>query len=171
MREISYEISSKSFFSLVLFSFSCSSPEIFQGNDREWTTKDITQNRDIKQYDQGGHFWCRWRPYGNEEDRLNGEKKVRDFIWQHSIEKKRGYIKLSCGGIDTSSTTHYFIEPNEKGELNVVRRLISRQSDDRFIRKDEELSVERVENERDKSNWSLVYKSKDGEVVDKEPVF
>lgn len=164
---------------ILLFCISCSSkptkPEIFQGRDNEWTTSDITQNRDISQYEQGGHFWCRMRPYGNEENPLNGEEKVRNFIWQHWTEKKRGYIKISCGGVDTSSTTHYFIEPNEKGEWIIATRNLFKHAlpeyDNQPIKDDVAVSVEKVESDKNKSDWTLILKANDGEILDKLPMF
>jgi len=148
-----------------------SSPEIFQGNNREWTTKDITQKRDINQYNEGGHFWCSLRPWGNEEDRLTGEKKVRDFIWQHWMEKKRGYIKLSCASVDTSNTYHYFIEPDKNGNWSVVIRVIFQNSNETFGRVDNVTSIERVEDTREKGDWRLNFKTNDDKIVNRLPIF
>src|SRR5207253_10570138 len=109
--------------------------EFSYDKDGAWTTKNIIQSRDMTQYDQGGYFWGRSRfggTFGNEKDKLEGEKKVRDFIWQHWTERKRGYIKFIFAGTDTSRTTHYFIEPNEKVEWVIVRKIIFEQSDGKF---------------------------------------
>jgi hypothetical protein len=164
------------FLSIILLNYSCSSnskptSEVFSGNDNEWTTKDITQSRDITQYEQGGHFWCSLRPNGNEEDRFNGEKKVRDFIWQHWTKKKRGYIKISCGGVDTSSTTHYFIEPSENGVWNVARRHIFIDSEDKRTIFDDFVTVGHSEAESEKDNWRLILKTKDGKTFETIPQY
>ncbi|HVE56873.1 MAG TPA: hypothetical protein VNB22_08590 [Pyrinomonadaceae bacterium] len=146
--------------------------EGFFDEDGALTVKNITQDREMKQYAQGGHFWCRTRftgAFGNDPDRLEGEKKVRDFIWQHWIEKKRGYIKLSCAGTDVSNTTHYFIEPNEKGEWSIIRRNIFRASDDKITRNDSVLNlIERLEN-KEKGYWFLVLRPSNEEFTDKLP--
>ena len=146
--------------------------ESFFDEDGALTVKDITQNREMQQYAQGGNCWCRSRftgTFGNDPDRLEGEKKVRDFIWQHWVEKKRGYIKLSCAGTDVSNTTHYFIEPNEKGEWNIIGRYIFRASDDKITRDDSVYNlIERVEN-KEKGYCVLVLKSLNEELPDKLP--
>ncbi len=165
-------------FSMLVFVFaSCktdSASEVFFDADGALTTKNITQNRDMTQYKQGGHFYCRTRStriFGNEKDKLEGEKKVRDFIWEHLIEKKRGYIRLSCPGTDTSNTTHYFIESNENGERNVARRNIFQASDNKITRNESFLnSFERVEN-KETGDWFLVSKSANGEIIERLPIY
>lgn len=138
------------------------------------TTPNITQERNMNDYDQGGHFYCRTRSsgaFGNENDKLEGEKKVRDFIWQHLTEKKRGYIQLSCPGTDTGNTTHYFIEPTEKGEWNVIVRHLYSSSDNKTALKDSvSNSFERIES-KDNKEWQIVLKSADNEVVQKLPFY
>lgn len=121
-------------------------------------------------------FGVRARPFGNEGDRLAGEKKVRDFVWQHWTEKKRGYIKISCGHIDTSGTIHYFVEPNEKGEWSVAIRSLYKHDLPKYnkqpIKDITAVSVERIENKADgNSNWTLIFKTIDGEIVEKFPFF
>ena len=87
------------------------------------------------------------------------------------IEKKRGYIRLSCPGTDTSNTTHYFIESNEKGEWNIVRRHIFRASDDKITQNEDFLNaVERVEN-KENGDWFLVSKSANGEIIERLPIY
>ena len=149
-------------------------PEVFQDNDRAWTTKDIAQNRDLTQYELGGLFWSRNRSsgvFGNEKDKLEGEKKVRDFIWRHWADKKRGYIKFNHANTDTSKTTHYFIEPNEKGEWIVVRKGIFQSSDGKFEQNEDFLSlIERVGN-KENEDWFLVSKSPSGEIIERLPIY
>jgi hypothetical protein len=158
------------FLSVILFNFSCS--VVFQGKDNEWTTVNITQNRDMSQYEEGGHFWCRNRPYGNFGDIKRGEKKVRDFIWQHWTEKKRGYIKFTCGYTDTSRTIHYFIEPNEKGEWNIARRdIFQNLENEKTMMNDVLISIERIETENNNSDWTLISRNKTGEIIERLPIY
>ena len=125
-------------------------------------------------YNQGGHFYCRTRVsgvYGNENDKLEGEKKVRDFIWQYLVDKKLGYTQLSCPGTDTGWTTHYFIESNEIGVWNIAERSIYQSSDDKIIMQDTIFnSFERFES-KDSENWFLIIKSADTEVTRMLPVY
>ncbi len=47
------------FLSVIISCFSCSFElEINRKDNGELTVKDITQNRDMSQYDQGGHILC-----------------------------------------------------------------------------------------------------------------
>ena len=128
----------------------------------------------MAEYDQGGHFWCRTRisgKFGNETDKLEGEKKVRDFIWQNWTEKKLGYIVISCPGIDTQNTSHYFIEPNEKGVWKITSKHFYQSSDDKFtINESVFYSIERVENE-EKGEWYLALKSSNGEIDQTIPLY
>lgn len=154
-------------FSMILFSFSCSSKsKIFEGNDNEWTTKDITQNRDLTQYEQGNHFYCNRSPKG--ENGI-GEKKVCDFILQHLNEKRRGYIKISCDGVDTSHTSHIFVEPDEKGEWNILVRTVGQHAIKEYsndeIGNSHYSSVECLENYSTNAKWTLIYITKEGQKI------
>ena len=134
--------------------------------------KNAIADRDLTQYEQGAVFTCRTRfRNGNEKDHLAGEKKVRDFIWRHWTEKKRGYVILNCPGTDTTITTHYFIEPNEAGAWRIVRSSISQTSDDRIVPREDNIDlVERVENQTDE-DWTLLLKTASGEIVEKLPLY
>ena len=157
----------------ILFSFSCSfEPEIIRKDDWELTIEGITQERDMSQYDQGGHIFCCHRI----DDRKNirsEEKFVRDFIWQHWTEKKRGYIRLSYTGADNSWTTHYFIEPNENSEWIVVWKWLYQHSMPEYNQpiKDGFGIVEQVESLERKGDWVLVFKPKYGEGINVIPIF
>ena len=155
------------FLFVILFNVSCS--PVFKGKDNEWTTGDITQNREMSEYEQGGHFWCSTRPYGNEEDRINGEKKVRNFIWKHWTEKKRGYIKMTCGQTDTSQTIHYFIELDEKGKWSIARRNIFNNLQNEKTITDDFVTVERAEAKNEEDYWKLIFKAKNGKNLDRLP--
>lgn len=146
--------------------------KIFNDEDNSWTMKNLTQNREMSQYELGGHFWCSLRPFGNEQDKYNGEKKVRDFIWKNWTEKKLGYIKISCGGIDTSDTSHYFIEPNEKGEWIVAVRTLYKHSiseyDNRPITDSVAVSIKQ---DKTKENKKIVLKSSDDKIIREIPFY
>ena len=165
-----YQSASKLIFlMMILFSISCSSIEIervIQSDSGEITTDGITQNRNMTQYEQGGHFYCnRWYRTDMNEGKL-GEKKVCDFISQHLTEKKRGYIRISCNGVDMSNTFHIFVEPNEKNEWEVITRNIFNhtEKDDNYGQATslEFISVECSEDKSKKGDWKIVFLSKDG---------
>ncbi len=143
--------------------------EVFLDKDNGWTTKSITQNRDMTQYEQRGHFWCSRIPFGNEQDRFNGEKQVRDFIWRNWSEKKRGYIKISCGGTDTSNTIHYFIEPNEKEEwiikiIGIYKHAMPKH-DNMPIQFSIAVTVENAKDKNKSDNEIIILKSADDRIV------
>lgn len=86
------------------------------GAEGELLHVEISRLRDLSTYSQGGHFVCcrrdDWPP--------PQEVFIRNFIWQHWMEKRRGYVRLSTRGVDNSFTTHYLVEPNEEGHWVVV---------------------------------------------------
>jgi hypothetical protein len=90
--------------------------------DRELTTADITQGRDLSLYDDGRHFNC-YLIYEGDEPECN-IPKIRKFIWQHWQNKQRGYIRITFGSIDAVSTSHIFIEPDEQGMWHVAWRIV-----------------------------------------------
>lgn len=47
-------------------------------------------------------------------------QKIRDFIWQHWNEKRRGYIKMTTDMVDWVTTDHIFIEPDQEGQWHVA---------------------------------------------------
>jgi hypothetical protein len=118
------------FVPFVLLLFSCG--QQVSKMDPEPKPSEFLEGRNLAEYDAGGSFWCHLRSNegtGNEGDPMRGERTVRDFIWQHWTEKRKGYIIFNCGGIDTSYTSHSFIEPNANGDWVVHDRSVSRQSD------------------------------------------
>ena len=136
----------------------------------ELTSKDITQNRDMAQYDKGGHFDC--HGWDKEPKDVCDEKKVRNFIWQHWTEKKRGYIRVTYGSVDARSTSHIFIEPDEKGEWYIARRIARSHmlpGHNNIVHDILGLIVvERVEG-KGKDDWSIVIKRSPGNIVYKIP--
>jgi hypothetical protein len=77
----------------------------------------------LSTYENGGHFNCYMR-YKDEKDDICDLPRVRDFIWQHWQNKRRGYIRITFGSIDAQSTSHIFIEPNEQGAWHVGWRIV-----------------------------------------------
>lgn len=74
----------------------------------EITDEIILQGRDLSLYDKADTNKC--------STQTCRDKKMREFVWQHWKNKKRGYVFERRQGIDLSVTTHIFIEPNEQGE-------------------------------------------------------
>ena len=133
------------------------------------TTNNITQKRDISQYTLGGHIDCRrW----GKENKLSVECKknsLRDFIWQLWTDKKRGYITQSGDSVDASSTAHIFIEPDKKGNWNIVIRIARFQAitgGSYFIDNLSFItSVKRIEDSTNKDGWKLLLNSKSGNTI------
>jgi len=161
------------FLSVIISCFSCSfEPEINRKDNGELTVKDITQNRDMSQYDQGGHILC-CHPVDDRKNIMSEEKNVRDFIWRHWTEKKQGYIRLTYMGADNSNTTHYFIEPNGDGEWIVVWKNLYKHSLPEYNQsiRDGFGIVEQVETKRGKDNWELKFKLRYGKGINGIPLF
>ena len=148
--------------------------EVFLDKEGILKSSNLTQDQNMSEYDKGGHFWCRTRisgKFGNENDRLEGEKKVRDFIWQHWTEKKLGYIILSCPDTDTQNTSHYFIEPDEKGIWKITEKHFYQSSNDKFIANESVFyALERVEN-KEKGDWYLIVKTSNGDFSQTIPLY
>lgn len=134
----------------------------------ELISKDILEKRDISLYDQGGHFDCHGWDKGPKD--ICDQKKVRDFIWQHWTDKKRGYIRITYGSVDARSTSHIFIEPNEKGEWYIAWRIARWHSiPGHGQRVDDILDLNAVKRFESKTHnaddWWIGIKGKDGKVV------
>jgi hypothetical protein len=70
-----------------------------------------------------GKNWFKDQPKGETRivSSLNG---ARDFIWKHWQEKKPGYFRISLNGVDATSTSHIFIEPDAKGDWQITWRIV-----------------------------------------------
>ena len=139
----------------------------------ELTAKDITQNRDLTKYEQGGYFDCRgWTAKNDDRGECN-EKKIRDFIWSHWTEKKRGYIRITYNSVDAQSTSHIFIEQNSNGKWRVARRIVRfhaiPQLNNQITEVETLFQVERVENKNEKDDWTIVLKNSKSEIIYKIP--
>jgi DNA polymerase III epsilon subunit-like protein len=144
--------------------------EIIEGKNGELTTEGLTQNRDMALYDKAGQFDCRgFYPKDKPKGECN-ENKIRDFIWQHWTNKKLGYIGITYNTVDSISTFHMFIEPNDKGKWNSVWRIARNQAMSKPQMTDiSGISVEKVRDKPKTDNWALVFKSNSGRVVKKIP--
>ena len=139
------------------------------------TTKNISQGRDLSQYEKGGHIDCRdWAA----KDKLSlecNERILRDFVWSHWNGRKRGYITMSGDSVDASATLHIFIEPNKKGEWIIIWRIARFQAlfGGRFSIDDFPIVtfVERFENNINKDEWKLILKDKLGKTRRELPNF
>ena len=143
--------------------------EIIHGPNGELTTENILQNRDISLYDQGGSISClEWNP-DKDLRTICDEKKVRDFLWAHWSEKRRGYIRIVYNSVDWWGTAHIFVEPKEKDAWHIAWRMVgvsalpgghSRIDDIPDLN-----SVERIENKKGGSDgWRIVIKKVTGEI-------
>lgn len=131
------------------------------------TVKNLTESRNLSEYEDGGNFDC--RDFG-DIDKLSipcDSEKLKEFIWQHWNEKKKGYVRVSGDSVDAGATTHYFIEPNEKNAW-IVKIKIVRWS---AIIKEKNpvqtflpiVSIEKIENKPNK--FTLLCKDDKGKVV------
>lgn len=85
--------------------------KITVGQDREVSTATIAKGRDMRLYDQVGHFDCsRWSPtvlkngQENEKRIASALETARNLIWEHWQNKKRGYIRVTFDSVDAIST-------------------------------------------------------------------
>lgn len=147
--------------------------EVIWQND-ELTAKGITQNRNLSEYEQGGHFTKGGLIKENPCFDC-GEKSGRDFIWKNWTEKKRGYIRITYHGTDAFSTSHIFIEPNEKGEWRIAWRIARQHTSSEYDNLITDIptiiEVDRIEDKSEKDEWALIFKNKIGEIVQKLPYF
>ena len=124
---------------------------------RELTASNIAQGRDLKLYDDGGHFDCRQYSSSDKAPRNCDFPKVREFIWEHWQKKRRGYIRLTVDSVDTMSTSHIFIEPDSRGIWHVAWRVAQARANGPSIVRDLSSfpTLERV-------GSKLVFKASDG---------
>jgi hypothetical protein len=102
---------------------------VFLNQQNDLTAKNVTQNRNLNNYDNGGSFDCRknWMRRLNIQGRLEGlcdENRIRDFVWQQWTTKKRGYVIANYFYIDAGWTHHIFIEPDNNGIWCIRWRIV-----------------------------------------------
>ena len=66
----------------------------------------ITKGRDLRLYAQGGIYR---NPVNVDE--LTGIQRLRQFVWRHWTEKRRGCVEYVFQGTDAGSEHYFFIEP------------------------------------------------------------
>ena len=125
----------------------------------------ILQGRDLTHYAKFNYFDCRYSLRQNDKC---DEEKVREFIEDCWTEKHLCYITITYNGTDSGSTKHIFIEPNQKNQWQIFRRL--QRSDIRTKNLIEDLpnafSIEKLEAKERKGQWILIFKSKLGKIID-----
>jgi len=74
------------------------------------------ESRDLSQYEVAGPYMIQSvRP---EADRLSGQ--VREFLWTHWRQHRRGSVVATHFYVDGSSRTSYFVEPDNQGRWLIV---------------------------------------------------
>jgi len=63
----------------------------------------VVENRDLRAYEDGGVY----RGF----DHIDNVDRLRDFIWTHWTQKRRGYVEVVFQGMDARTQTYLFIEP------------------------------------------------------------
>lgn len=87
------------------------------------TVEDVAQGRDLSQYER--------LELADPEPRAAADRRrdpilaqARTFLWQHWHNRKRAYLLLTLRSVDTTSTSHVFIEPDEIGRWRVYWRAV-----------------------------------------------
>lgn len=77
-----------------------------------------SKKRDINVYDDGGIADFGW---GVVSDHKIRGARLREFIWTHFNEKRRGHIKAAFYSFEGDPFyEHVFVEPNAKGDWRIV---------------------------------------------------
>ena len=145
------------------------SVKTFPDKDGALTTANITDHRDLAKYDDGGHFDC--RRYGKDwfKDREKAKAIIassvdgaRNFIWTHWQGKKGGYLRITFNTVDATSTSHIFIEPDAKGNWQIIWRIVRGHSMMNHNMSGDVPVIRDVERESSGSSYILVFKSANG---------
>jgi len=137
--------------------------------DHDPSNQEIAGKRNLKLYADGGNFGATAVDQGATQN-ITG---LRDFIWSHWKEKKRGYVRLMISGTDNMVTLHIFIEPGRHGTSYVRWRGVNRWTEGSITRSimghwSDAVALERAQpTERDRpgGNYVLVFKAKDRKEV------
>jgi hypothetical protein len=103
-------------------------------------------------------------------------EKIRDFIWRHWQQRRRGYAVVTFHSVEGEpSTSHMFIEPNEDGiwhlSVRIDRKLIDRRgwSNPEFrgklIDQTDSFDVLTIERLTDGRSYRLRFKDKNGTTI------
>jgi hypothetical protein len=67
----------------------------------------VAQGRDLHIYDDGGVYQT---PFN--ADHITNARKLREFVWTHWTQKRRGYVHIVYRGTDAGTNAYLFIEPH-----------------------------------------------------------
>ncbi len=99
------------------------SERIFIGKNGELRSKSIDRKKKQFKYDDGGTIVCYSSVFrikrAQQVDDPCQEKLVRDFIWEHLQDQRRGHIRITYVGIDSGTHEYFFIEPDKDGKWSV----------------------------------------------------
>ena len=127
----------------------------------------------MAKYDDGSYFDCRGWISKEDSRGVCEENKIRDFIWSHWSENKLGYIRVTYNSVDALSTSHIFIEPNNKGKWRVAWRIVRFHAIPELSNQVTEVEtlfqVEQIKNKSPKDDWSITLKNSYGDIVYKIP--
>jgi hypothetical protein len=93
--------------------------------DGELTTANVAQGRDLKLYENGGHVDCTHSFEKKWQVPSDCEQKVRMFVWLHWKDHRRGYIRTSGNSVDSTTTSHIFVEPATDGKWVIIIRNVN----------------------------------------------
>lgn len=100
-------------------------------SDGALTTDRVAGNRKLSLYDDGGSLDCRrfkrdeiGKPQVTNARVSACERKARTFIWEHWLDKKRGYIRVTGNSVDATATKYFFIEPDHTGNWQVILKIV-----------------------------------------------
>jgi hypothetical protein len=123
-----------------------------------------SSERDLSRYDKIGPFNV---PVMGTDINIV-QAKVRDFIWEHWQQRRLGYAVVTFHSKEGEpSTSHMFIEPDEKGiwhlSVRIERKLLNRKLRKTINRTDsyKAYSIERIPGK----DSSLRFKDKAGRVI------
>lgn len=96
-----------------------------QWEDHAFTCPEIAQGRNLRKYDKlelidREHF------HPSEMSQNPILAQARSFLWDHWQKRKRAYLVLTLSSVDSTGTSHIFVEPDDSGRWRVYRRHLSR---------------------------------------------
>lgn len=96
-----------------------------QWQDHAFTSPDIAQGRNLQKYEKlelidREHF----HPFEMSQNPVLAQ--ARTFVWEHWQKRKRAYVMLTLSSVDSTGTSHIFVEPDDTGRWRVYQRYLSR---------------------------------------------
>jgi hypothetical protein len=89
-----------------------------------FTQRQIVQDRDLRQFEDGGDFSEEHSPDFSASD-IPRLSVLRQFIWSRWKQKKLSYVRLWLSGGDNAVAFHWFIEPRKNGRWHIARREVN----------------------------------------------